>query len=69
MTYDPTAYSVLGWRSANADPDRDRPDFAAYSPTEETAHDDRDAYRRDRDDLHLWAIIENATGVRTLTFN
>ena len=60
----PTAFSVLGFRAIDADPAAVRPDFAAYSPTEETAAADCAHYRAARPDLKFWIIQDNATSTR-----
>lgn len=62
----PDAYSVIGYRDPEADPLTAKPDFAAYSPTLETAKRDRDAYRLDVPGIRLWVILDNLTGAAQL---
>jgi hypothetical protein len=57
-----TAFSVLGYLDAKADPDRDPCQFAAYAPSAQDAKGDRDAYRASHPEIRLWVVKNNATG-------
>ena len=58
----PGAFSVIGYRNFDADPLTAKPDFAAYSPTLETAKSDREHYRQTVPGIRLWVILDNTTG-------
>jgi hypothetical protein len=62
----PDAFSVIGYSDEDADPITAKPDFAAYSPTLETAKRDHDAYRLDVPGIRLWVILDNLTGAAAI---
>jgi hypothetical protein len=67
--FNAAAFSVLGFRDSDAEVLRDKPDFAAYAPSATDAKADRDAYKAARPDIHLWAVMNNATRQYTIALN